>query len=282
MKQSLLLPLLCLLFVFPAHAQEDSLQATRYVMRSTLFGAGFNNVMDTYLSPLEYTGPEVRILHERMKMTRLMDGNVSTQSIFQLHASYTENISKTAKMYYGLLNWSYALHYQFRINENLKLLAGPMIDLNGGVIYNERNSNNPAQAKAFGNIAASGMAIYKFRIRQYPLVLRYQANLPLMGIMFSPEYGESYYEIFSLGHGGKNVLFTSLHNAPSLRQMLTLDFPIRQTIMRVGYLCDIQQSKVNNLKTHAYSHDFMIGFVRNLYLLKGKNKISMPSKTTPF
>lgn len=282
MKQTVLASLLCLLCFLPLHAQEDSLNPTRYVMRSTLFGSGFNNVMDTYLSPLEYTGPEIRILHERMRMTRLMDGNVSTQSIFQINASYTENISKTAKMYYGLVNWSYALHYQFRINEHLKILAGPMIDLNGGVIYNERNSNNPAQAKAYGNIAASAMAVYKFRIKEYPLALRYQANLPLMGMMFSPEYGESYYEIFSLKNGGKNVIFTSLHHAPSLRQMLTLDFPIRSTIIRAGYLCDIQQAKVNNLKTHSYSHDFMIGFVRNLYLLKGKNKISMPDKATPF
>lgn len=282
MKQTVLASLLYLLCFLPLHAQEDSLHTTRYVMRSTLFGAGFNNVMDTYLSPLEYTGPEIRILHERMRMTRLMDGNVSTQSIFQINASYTENISKTAKMYYGLVNWSYALHYQFRINEHLKILAGPMIDLNGGVIYNERNSNNPAQAKAYGNIAASAMAVYKFRIKEYPLTLRYQANLPLMGVMFSPEYGESYYEIFSLKNGGKNVIFTSLHHTPSLRQMLTLDFPIRSTIIRAGYLCDIQQSKANNLKTHSYSHDFMIGFVRNLYLLKGKNKISMPDKATPF
>jgi hypothetical protein len=282
MKQTLLAFILGLLFFLPAHAQEDSLQATRYVMRSTLFGAGYNNVLDTYLTPLEYTGPEIRIMHERMRMTRLMKGNVSTQSIFQVQASYTENISQTAQMYYGLINWSYALHYQFRISDQFKILAGPMIDLNGGVIYNERNSNNPAQAKAYGSIAASGMAIYKFHIRQYPFVLRYQANLPLMGVMFSPEYGESYYEIFSLNNGGKNVLFTSLHNAPSLRQLITLDFPIRKTIMRVGYLCDIQQSKVNNLKTHSYSHDFMIGFVRNLYLLKGKNKISMPEKVTPF
>lgn len=282
MKQTVFTFLLYLVFLLPLHAQEDSLQNTRFVMRSTLFGAGFNNVMDTYLSPLEYTGPEVRILHERMRMTRLMNGKVSTQSLFQINASYTENISQTARMYYGLINWSYALHYQFRINKRLKILAGPMLDLNGGVIYNEHNSNNPAQAKAYGNITASAMAIYKFHIKDYPLTLRYQANLPLIGIMFSPEYGESYYEIFSLKNGGKNVVFTSLHNTPSLRQIVTLDFPIRRTIMRVGYLCDIQQSKVNNLKTHSYSHDFMIGFVRNLYLLKGKNKISMPDKITPF
>lgn len=283
MKQKFIMLLIALGTFLSVGAQEDSLRATRYVMRSTLFGVGHSNVFETYLSPLEYTGTEVRFLHESMRMTRLLEGKVSGQSLLQVNASYNKNISQTAEMYAGLVNWSYALHYQFRMNnDKLKILVGPMLDLNGGVVYNRRNSNNPAQAKAYGGLGASGMLIYKFRIARYPLTVRYQANLPLLGVMFSPEYGESYYEIFSLGNGGRNVVFTSLHNNPSLRQMVTLDFPIRNVTMRVGYVCDIQQSKVNNLKSHAYSHDFMIGFVRNLYLLRGKNRISMPLKVTPF
>ena len=78
------------------------------------------------------------------------------------------------------------------------------------------------------------------------------------------------------------MLFTSLHNNPSLRQMFTLDFPIRKVTMRVGYICDLQQAKVNHLKYHTYSHDFMIGIVKNFYLLKGKNRICMPSNVTPY
>lgn len=283
MKQKFIMLLIALGTFLSVGAQEDSLRATRYVMRSTLFGVGHSNVFETYLSPLEYTGTEVRFLHESMRMTRLLGGKVSGQSLIQVNASYNKNISQTAEMYAGLVNWSYALHYQFRMNDDkLKILVGPILDLNGGVVYNRRNSNNPAQAKAYGGLGASGMLIYKFRIARYPLTVRYQANLPLLGVMFSPEYGESYYEIFSLGNGGRNVVFTSLHNNPSLRQMVTLDFPIRNVTMRVGYVCDIQQSKVNNLKSHAYSHDFMIGFIRNLYLLRGKNRISMPLKVTPF
>lgn len=283
MKQKFIMLLIALGTFLSVGAQEDSLRATRYVMRSTLFGVGHSNIFETYLSPLEYTGTEVRFLHESMRMTRLLGGKVSGQSLIQVNASYNKNISQTAEMYAGLVNWSYALHYQFRMNDDkLKILVGPMLDLNGGVVYNRRNSNNPAQAKAYGGLGASGMLIYKFRIARYPLTVRYQANLPLLGVMFSPEYGESYYEIFSLGNGGRNVVFTSLHNNPSLRQMVTLDFPIHNVTMRVGYVCDIQQSKVNNLKSHAYSHNFMIGFVRNLYLLRGKNRISMPLKVTPF
>ena len=261
---------------------QDSLSHDKYIVRSVMVGAGKTNVYDTYLSPLEYRGPELRFMHESMRMTRLMGGRVSAQRIVQVNASSTDNISKSGKSYSGMFNWTYALHYQYNVDDRLKILFGPMLDLNGGFIYNTRNSNNPAQAKVYGSIDASAMAIYKLRIGRYPMTLRYQANIPFIGLMFSPEYGQSYYEIFSLKHSGNNVLFTSFHNAPTVRQMLTLDFPIGKTIMRVGYLYDIQQAKVNNLKSHFYSHNFMIGFVRNFQMIRGKNRINLPSKVNPF
>ena len=64
---------------------------------------------------------------------------------------------------------------------------------------------------------------------------------------------------------GKNICFTSLHNQPSMRQFLSLDFPIRKSYLRLEYVCDIQQAKVNHLKSHAWSHAFMIGFVRHFH-----------------
>lgn len=275
--------ILIVLTCLPTRIQaQDSLRATRHVMRSVMIGAGHNNTFETYLSPLEYEGPEVRFAYETMRMTRLMGGNVSAQNLLQLHASYTENISQTNHTYEGLVNWSYALHYQFRPAKGLKILVGPMLDLNAGVVYNRRNSNNPAQAKVYGGLGASGMLIYRFRIKNYPLTMRWQANLPLLGVMFSPEFGESYYEIFSLGNGGRNAVFTSLHNNPSLRQLLTLDFPVGNTVMRVGYVCDLQQAKVNHLKSHTYSHDFLIGVVRHLYLMRGKSRANISPKTNPF
>lgn len=275
-------PLLLWVCTFSVYAQEDSLRAQRYVMRSTMVGAGFSNVFETYLSPLEYKGTEARFVHETMRRTRIMGGKVSGQNLIQVYGASTQNISGTANAYMGMVDWSYALHYQFEITKGLKIMVGPDINLAAGVIYNSRNSNNPAQAKAYGRIGASGIAIYKFRIRNYPLIVRYQADLPLIGTMFSPEYGESYYEAFSVGNQEGLMKCTSLHNNPSLRQLLTIDFPVRHSVLRIGYLCDLQQAKINHLKSHIYSHDFLIGFVRNLYLLRGKNRVSMPEKVTPF
>lgn len=267
MKRTLLSIILLCLCMLKVQAQEDSLQNHRYVMRATLYGIGHTNLLDTYLSPMEYTGPELRILRENMRKTKLMDGNVSRQSLFQANVSMTENKAGSGSEFSFLANWNLAYHYQFPINEQLTLLAGPNLDLNGGMIYNFRNSNNPVNAKAYVNLGASGIAMYRFHIKEHPFMLRYQLNVPLLGVMFSPEYGQPYYEMSISKDFCKNICFTSLHNQPSVRQFLTLDFPIKSTTLRVGYICDIQQAKVNELKSHAWSHALMIGFVKHFQLV---------------
>lgn len=230
-------------------AQTDSLQAHRYVTRATMYGVGFTNVFDTYLSPQEYKGIDFRISRETMRMTKLFDGNISVQNFFQANIGYTHNRADNNNTFSGLVNWNYGLHYQFRVTDNFKLLAGGLIDLNGGFVYNLRNSNNPASARAYVNLDASGMAIWHLKIKRYPMVLRYQANLPMIGLMFSPHFGQSYYEIFSLGNSSGVVQFTSLHNQPSLRQMFSIDFPVHTAKLRLSYIADMQQSDVKDRKS---------------------------------
>ena len=164
----------------------DSIPAdpTRYVTRATLYGAGFTNIYDTYLSPQEYKGVEFRVSRESMRMTRWMDGRISRQTLFQANFGYTHNKVDNNNTMSALANWNYGLHYNFPLTPNFTLLAGAVADLNGGFVYNLRNGNNPASARAYVNLAASGMAIWKLRIRQYPITLRYQLNLPVMGVMF--------------------------------------------------------------------------------------------------
>ncbi len=263
-------------------AQNDSLHANRYITRATTFGLGYTNILDTYLSPQEYTGIEGRVARETIRMTKLFDGNVSLQNFFQSNISYTHNKTDNNNTFAGLVNWNYGLHYQFRINEHLKLLAGGLSDFNGGFIYNLRNSNNPASAKVYANIAASGMAIYRFKVKDYQMVARYQANIPVAGIMFSPNYGQSYYEIFTLGNSEGVIKFTTLKNQPSIRQLFSLDFPVFCSKLRLSYMWDVQQSKVNQLKTHTNSHIFLVGFVKDLYLVKNKKGNPLPANVRAF
>ena len=141
-----------------------------------MYGVGFTNVFDTYLSPQEYKGIDFRVSRELIRMTKLFDGNVSVQNFFQANISYTHNRADNNNTFSGSVNWNYGLHYQFRLTDNFKLLAGGLIDVNGGFVYNLRNTNNPASARAYVNLDASGMAIWHLKIKRYPMVLRYQVN----------------------------------------------------------------------------------------------------------
>lgn len=89
-------------------AQTDSLQAHRYVTRATMYGVGFTNVFDTYLSPQEYKGIDFRISRETIRMTKLFDGNVSVQNFFQADVGYTHNRADNNNTFSGLVNWNYA------------------------------------------------------------------------------------------------------------------------------------------------------------------------------
>ena len=150
-------------------ATAEGLEQSRLVTRATMYGVGFTNVFDTYLSPQEYTGIDFRVSRESMRMTRWMDGRLSLQSFFQADLGYTRNKADNNNTFSALANWNYGLHYNFPITGNFKLLAGGLADLNGGFVYNLRNTNNPASARAYINLDVSGMAIWNLRIKNYPL-----------------------------------------------------------------------------------------------------------------
>jgi len=84
--------------------------------------------------------------------------------------------------------------------------------------------------------------------------------------MFSPQYGQSYYNLFSQGNYDHNVVCTHPGNALSLHQNFSFDFPIRRATIRVGYLSDLRQARVNGLRQHHYTRAALIGFVRNINL----------------
>ncbi|MEG1581410.1 MAG: DUF3316 domain-containing protein [Bacteroidaceae bacterium] len=273
MMRNLLYTLLlaCFQTLAIAAPPTDSIPTNRFTSHAMSYGIGTVNLLETYLSPQEYTGTQIHFMRETMRKTRWMHGKISTQSILQGNASYTRTQVREGKALAGGISWSVGWHYNWQPAPTLRLMAGTLLDLNGGFVYNTRNGNNPAQGKLATDIAASGAAIYSFKIKNQNFIARYQLNIPLVGLMFSPAFGQSYYELFSLGEYDNNVRFTTPINAPSLSQLISLDVPIKTATFRISYLCDIKQSKVNQLKSHAWSHLFLLGFVKHFSLVKNKD-----------
>lgn len=266
MKKTIITIILTTLLTLPAAAQTASADKVRE--RVNMFGAGLTNLLDSYLSPYNYHGQTINHLREYTKQSKLKNDRLTTQSLFTAQLGIAENGAHTGTEITSLFTLTRAWHFNYRPVDRLRLQLGPQIGGSTGFIYNVRNSNNPAEGILNLHIGLSAAALYDFHIHNIPLRARLQADIPLLGIMFSPHYGESYYEMFSLGEKSKgNFPLTHPLNSPSYRQLLTLDFPLMKYTIRAGWLCDIHQSKVHGLKRHIWSNSIMMGIVRKFQLL---------------
>ena len=242
--------------------------AQKVVTRSTMLGFGSTNILDTYLSAEHFNGGGMSFVTtiERQRP----DNRWSTLMEHEANLSTAKDRAKSQTEMEGAYNFYWGKLYSWQLFDNsLKLQAGGLVNASLGVIYNTSNSNNPAQARAHLNVMPTGVATYKFNLWNKPFTARYELALPLCGIMFSPNYGQSYYEIFSLGNYDHNVVPTTFVSAPEWRQMLTLDVRLwKSASLRIGYLGNMQQAKVNNLRQHIYTHRLIIGISQKLRFLK--------------
>lgn len=248
---------------------QDTLRSNKVITNTQMLGIGAVNTLDTYLSPEEYTGTELRYISHSVREngTKLSRELVHQAQILSVR-NRRENNNELGGFYNFQYNWQYALG-QWNVGEGeLRLKVGGGVDTRLGFLYNMRNSNNPAQAYGQVNIAPNAVAAYRFRLRNLPFQLRYEVQVPLLGLAFSPNYGQSYYEIFTHDNYDHNLVVTSLVSAPSLRQQLTLDFTVRHTTFRVGYLGDYQQAKINQLRQHVWSNLLVLGIVRKFSINK--------------
>lgn len=264
MKKYILYLLMAIGGLHPVVAQ--SLKSERFEEHTFSLGGGYTNQLDTYLSPLRYGGPQVSLLDERFSRFSGEDTRWFAQSLFALHADYTTPASGGGLTVSGMADYSYTSYYRLPApNDKWHFYVGPQAQLRIGGIYNLRNSNNPAQLKLGANLAASAMGKYSFSLWDTPMSVRLQADVPLLGFAFAPDYGQSYYEIFYLGQGDGCVHLTSLHNNLSLRTNLSYDVEFGSCIVRLTWLEDLYHWRLGNQQYRMLTHSLMIGYVRNLY-----------------
>ena len=249
-----------------AQEQKDTLGG-KIITNAKMIGVGSTHILDTYISPEKYSGVEIRYISHTI---REREGRRwSREIVHQGYVSFSDNRANEGEEIAGMYSFSYGFHYNWHLDGgNLNIRAGALLDANLGFLYNTRNGNNPAQARVNVNLSPSAAASYRFTLWKMPMTIGYEASAPLVGVMFSPNYGQSYYEIFNEGNYDHNIVPTWTGTTPSLRQMVTLDFRLRKMAIRVGYVGDYQQYEVNNLKYHNYSHLFVIGIVKRFKIEK--------------
>lgn len=237
--------------------------------RRNMLMAGTANSLDTYLSPLTYRGTELRFtsqtVHNRKERNwthtlthglRLARETMRTNDGVRLEGGYDFSCSWQRKIVNRTVGyWG-----------RLMVTAGAGVDATVGFRYNAQNSNNPAQAEAAVCFTPAMAADWRFflvspkRGRRRALGLRYEAAVPLVGMMFSPAFGQSYYEIFSRGNYDHNLCTIWVGNAPSLRQRLLFNFKLLKRHFFIGYEGDYRQARVNDIKYHRYTNAAVLGW----------------------
>ena len=242
-----------------------SLLAAKAQTSSHMIGVGPSKVLDTYLTPEKYSGTGFTYLYIKDNAHTDTLRRWTTTIEHELDFSKTRHRNSSASDLEGTYNLYLARYYNLRPANNLRLQVGAAANACIGGIYNLTSSNNPGQARAAINIMPSATAAYHFSIRQQHFTAHYELNLPLVGVMFSPNFGQSYYEIFNLGNYDHNIVPTTFISAPTFRQIAAIDWHYsKRWALRLAYLGNYQQSQVNNLKQHVYTHRFLIGLTRSL------------------
>lgn len=267
----LLLPMLLPSAAVAQHSAGETINPYRVVQRSTMHGVSLLNTLDTYLSGYNHKGAGYHIQHGTLR--RAHTGSYNW--IFQTRTDATLGIAtqhnNSQFVFMASRRWSG--YHPFAINGNLKILAGAQIRAEGGALYTPAYSNNPVSAKIGATVDASVMAVYTLPIGEKEYRARYTMDLPLIGAMFAPEYGQSYYEIFGLGHTKGTVHLSTPFNAPSMTHSFAIDIPTRKSTLRIAYIADIYQSNINSLRTHIYTHSFLVGYSRTIYKVKRNDPI---------
>ena len=183
-----ILPLFALADRHPQPTDPDTLSPR--VERTLLFGVGYNSVYDTLSLALNYGGPTLsftRIGERRCGQ----EGRNTFVTLFDLNGTQATNPSGNG------IAWDVEMQFDAGWRRRLTPLrsawqwsVGALGALHLGGTYNQRNGNNPAQARAAVDVAFSTALRHPFRLMGRRFVWNSQLDVPLVGVMFTPNYGQ--------------------------------------------------------------------------------------------
>ena len=261
--------LLAIILLFTAQwAVADDEVPTRPTQSMFTLDVGYASIHDSYLTPITYDGVDLTLGYEALRATHFSPDKWLWQLQASVDYNYVENNAKNNDLSKVLGDISFDMQHRWRgvLTPRLDLSVGPMTQLRAGIIYNAANSNNPVSVRAHWNVGVTGMAVWNTHLGRKPVTLRYQAQLPVVGVFFAPEYDESYYEIY-LGNHRNLAHLGWWGNRLDMTHYLGADFRMGGTILRLGYRGRLEHWQVNGLKVHDFSHSLVIGIGANLTAL---------------
>ena len=271
MKKNILLIFLYI-FILNSHSQISN--SPKYLLTSNtdLLGLSVLNTLDPYLSPLNYSGLGLRYSHAERKYFSPENTKLSMIGKFSALAGLGLNPENTASMMIVCGNYSWGAQHHFRLNDKLEILAGGNVDVNMGVKSIARNVNNPVNVDLATNINLSSLLRYDFTVFKLKVRLKYQLEIPVIGAMFVPTFGQSYYEMFEIGNLSNAIHFSAFHNKRGVNQDIQLEIPFNKSTIQIGFGGNSLKYKANEMVFYQNEFNLQIAYIYDIYKISGSKK----------
>lgn len=269
MKKNLLFFLLCFIS-FSISAQNNEEQKYLLTSNTNLFRLSSIHLKDPYLSPLEYTGIGLGYNNQKRRYLSKNNTNISMQSAENLLVGSALNPAGSATMIYLGMNYSWGLHYHYKQFNRLKILIGGLYDIDLGFKFKTHNVNNYLNVDLATNLNLSGVAMYDIIFFQRVLRFQLAVQSPVIGYMFVPKAGASYYEMLQLGNLSGTTHFSSLYNKRGIQGTFSIDIPFRQSIWRIGLSYHGLKYSANEMVFIRDEMSLMIGTTLDIATFAGR------------
>lgn len=211
----------------------------------------------SYLSPLVCHGADFA-LNGSWRKTMPFDSDWEMEFDGGLDFSDAKNPARNASMLFCEASFSWGMERMVTLPADFRLGVGGRLSSVAGVLYLRRNSNNPANAIFRIGLDASLSLSRRCRIGRLSITPFDQFSLPSLGAFFSPEYGETYYEIY-LGNRRGLAHFGWWGNNFGLDNLFGVELNFRKHSLLLGWRCDLQTYHANNIDTQLWTHSAVVG-----------------------
>ncbi len=263
----------CLFLVLRGYSQQTEEQ--KYALTTSVSSHGLSviSIVDPYLSPLNYSGIGYVATDLERHFISPNTPSISTQYNSDKIVGVTLNPTGTAMIIYYETNYGRGFHYHLKPQNDTQLLLGGVLDMNVGFKQNSRNINNPMNIDLSTNLNWSGILMHDFVLFKRTMQLQLKLETPLLGCMFVPLQGASYYEMFLLGDMSNSLHFSSLHNKQGVNETISLEVPFNRSVWRIGLNYYDLKYKANEMVFRRTEFSLILGTTFDFVTFAGrKNK----------
>ena len=122
------------------------------------------------------------------------------------------------------------------------------------------------------NMNATVEIQFVFILWRQNLRVQYGTQTPILGGMFVPHQGATYYEVFMLSNLTNSFHFSSLHNKIGWHQYLNIDIPTKINTIRFSIAHDYLIYGANDMVFKNNRLTFFVGSVMDLYVFSGTKR----------